>query len=132
MTNLGVGGYGSGGPRVPIPGDSATVPVGPEREVVLRSVWAPGRRRWKMGRERLGQERGLTINLSGKKTAMTEAGDRIIVKLPGTGGWGTPHQANGIQAGERNNLAKSPSNPFLSVANGAVDIIPVYGEISLG
>lgn len=35
----------------------------------------------------------LTLNLSGKNTAMFGKGDRIIIQTPGGGGYGDPNQA---------------------------------------
>ncbi|KAI1484920.1 Hydantoinase B/oxoprolinase-domain-containing protein [Biscogniauxia mediterranea] len=74
---------------------------------------------------------GRTINLGGKNTAMMEAGDRIVIQSPGGGGWGTPRQGNGIGVNGRNGQngqAKPTPIPFLSVANGTVDMIQSMGE----
>ncbi|KPM41857.1 Uncharacterized protein C11D3.15 [Neonectria ditissima] len=67
---------------------------------------------------------GRVINLGGKNTAMMAAGDRIVVKSPGGGGWGTP--GTSTLAGQTD--TSETKHKFVGVANGTVDMIQSMGE----
>ncbi|KAF7545556.1 hypothetical protein G7Z17_g9082 [Cylindrodendrum hubeiense] len=67
---------------------------------------------------------GRVINLGGKNTAMMASGDRIVIKSPGGGGWGS---VDGSTTVSTNNVAGT-KHKFVGVANGTVDMIQSMGE----
>lgn len=67
---------------------------------------------------------GRVINLGGKNTAMMATGDRIVIKSPGGGGWGTP----GASTSSRGGGEVEKKHQFVGIANGTVDMIQSMGE----